>query len=228
MPQSWYLFQSGPADAPRNMAWDEVLLEAIPQLARPLVRFYGWTELAGTFGYFQKHAEVEQMTALRPLIRRPTGGGFVSHAADWTYSLLAPPAHPWYALKATESYERIHKWIQAAFEALNVQTILSPIWQNPLPGQCFAGPERFDLVWQGRKIAGAAQRRMRHGLLIQGSVQPLLPGICRTDWEKAFCDVATVRENLEWTSFEPDLPLTQRAIRLASEKYGQLSYNGKR
>ena len=58
------------------MACDEVLLEAALRLAQPIVRLYGWTEPAATFGYFQKYAEVEAMTELRPLIRRPTGGGW--------------------------------------------------------------------------------------------------------------------------------------------------------
>ena len=47
-------------------------------------RFYAWLEPAATFGYFQRFAEVERMTLLRPLLRRPTGGGLVPHAADWT------------------------------------------------------------------------------------------------------------------------------------------------
>jgi hypothetical protein len=43
--------------------------------------------------------------------------------------------------------------------------------KSEIPGACFAGHERFDLLWRGRKIAGAAQRRNQLGLLIQGSVQ---------------------------------------------------------
>ena len=40
-------------------------------------------------------------------------------------------------------------------------------------GPCFAGYEKFDVLWHGKKIAGAAQRRNKLGLLIQGSVQPI-------------------------------------------------------
>ncbi len=94
------------------MALDEALLEAAARLGRPVLRFYGWTEPAATFGYFQKYAEVERATLLRPLIRRPTGGGIVPHDADWTYSLVFPPDHEWHSLKAEESYRRVHEWIQ--------------------------------------------------------------------------------------------------------------------
>src|ERR1039458_9410999 len=78
---SWLLLQSGPGPAAFNMALDEALLKAMPRLSRPVLRFYGWTEPAATFGYFQKYADVERATRLRPLIRRPTGGGIVPHAA---------------------------------------------------------------------------------------------------------------------------------------------------
>jgi len=36
---------------------------------------------------------------------------------------------------------------------------------------CFANPVNADVMSDGRKIAGAAQRRTRHGLLQQGSIQ---------------------------------------------------------
>ena len=36
---------------------------------------------------------------------------------------------------------------------------------------CFANPVRADVMMDGRKIAGAAQRRTRRGLLQQGSIQ---------------------------------------------------------
>src|SRR5204862_2694280 len=94
-----------------NMACDEVLLNAVSQLQRPVLRFYGWTEPAATFGYSQKYTDIAQWTKLRPLIRRPTGGGLVPHDADWTYTLVFPENHPWYSLSAVESYERIHDWI---------------------------------------------------------------------------------------------------------------------
>src|SRR3989442_10321356 len=101
------LLQSGPCDAAFNMALDEAVLEAMPRLGQPVLRFYGWTEKAASFGYFQKYAQIEQMTLLRPLVRRPTGGGLVPHDADWTYSLTFPTNHQWYSFSATESYRSV-------------------------------------------------------------------------------------------------------------------------
>jgi lipoate-protein ligase A len=193
------------------MALDEALLEAMPRLSEPALRFYGWTEPAASFGYFQKFSEVEKSILLRPLVRRPTGGGIVPHDADWTYSLAFPANHQWYGLRAQESYRRAHEWIQAAFARLDVP-----------------GHEKSDVLWHGRKIAGAAQRRTRAGLLIQGSVQPPPLSLAKIDWQQAVCDVAVRDFGAQWSEFEPDTLLRERAEALAREKYAQAAYNQKR
>ena len=224
----WYLLESVPGDHAFNMALDEALLQAVPRLGQPVLRFYSWTEPAASFGYFQKYAEVERMTLLRPLVRRPTGGGLVPHDADWTYSLAFPPGDDWYLLRATDSYQRVHEWIQAAFARLGITTELAPSCHKTQAGQCFIGREKFDVLWSGQKIAGAAQRRTRDGLLIQGSVQPRRLGPSRADWQKAICDVGCSAQGAQWVSFELDTPLAERVHELVRQKYSQASYNQKR
>ncbi len=209
------------------MALDEALLDAAPQLNRPVLRLYSWAELAATFGYFQRFRDVEKMTSLRPLIRRPTGGGLVPHDADWTYSLIFPPSENWYSLKAIESYKQLHQWLQSSFDNAGLTTQLSPGIPKEIPGQCFLGAERFDLIWQDRKIAGAAQRRTRQGLLIQGSVQPP-PGLARARWEQALCEVAREQWNVDWAPLDLSSALQARMRSLAAEKYGTPEYNQRR
>ena len=224
----WLLLNSGKCAAAFNMALDEALLENVSRLGKPVLRFYGWTEPAATFGYFQKFSEVERATHLRPLIRRPTGGGIVPHDADWTYSFVVPPNHEWHSLKAIESYRRIHEWIQSAFTKLKIETELAPCCKKSAPGQCFAGYEKFDLLWHGKKIAGAAQRRNKSGLLIQGSVQPPPISIARTDWENAMQSAASENYPVEWKSFLSDDNLHARTKSLADVKFSKDSFNQKR
>lgn len=208
------------------MALDEALLEGAAEIGKPVLRFYGWQEPAATFGYFQKYADVELMTGLRPLLRRPTGGGLVPHKNDWTYSVAFPPGHEWYQLKAEESYRRVHEWIRDAFTLLGLPTELSPCCQKDIPGQCFIGAEKYDLLNGGKKIAGAAQRRNKHGLLIQGSVQPPPPKLSRASWQEAMKSVAQNSWGVAWSEFKA-IP-SKRIEELAREKYAVTGYNQKR
>jgi lipoate-protein ligase A len=228
---SWFFLNSGKGDPAFNMALDEALLENAARLKHPVLRFYGWTEAAATFGYFQKYSEVERATRLRPLIRRPTGGGIVPHDADWTYSVAVPPGHEWHSLAATESYRRIHEWIQHAFAELKIATELAPQAHkaaSPIPGgACFVGYEKFDLLWHGKKIAGAAQRRNRLGLLIQGSVQPPPVTIARSDWEHAMLTAGEKAFGIVWQSTDADALLLAEAERLTAAKFSRKEYNQK-
>jgi lipoate-protein ligase A len=225
--QTWSLLESAPGNAAYNMALDEALLEAVAQLKQPILRFYSWHEPAASFGYFQRYLVIEQSTLLRPLVRRPTGGGLVPHNSDWTYSVIFPTVHEWYSVSASESYQRVHQWIQASFATLQVVADLAEGCRDAQTGECFVGYVKNDLLWQGRKIAGAAQRRTRSGLLIQGSIQPPPVQLCRTQWHQAMCDSASKRD-INWIKFEMTQALKNRTEQLAIQKYSQEAYTKKR
>lgn len=213
--------------ASTNMAIDEALLRRAVEIGYPILRFYGWSQPAATFGYFQRIDEVAKMTRLRPLIRRPTGGGLTPHDRDWTYSLTVPPGFQWYGLRAPSSYHLIHSWIQAVFSRLGHGAELARRAALTIPGQCFAGAEKSDVLWHGRKIAGAAQRRNHHGLLIQGSVHCPFPSLQRGRWEEAFCDEAQRRWGVRWAKLDVE-EVAELSHRLNLEKYSQSSYNRRR
>lgn len=211
-----------------NMALDEALLETSEDQGKPVLRFYAWTKAAGTFGYFQHYDEIAAHTLLRPLIRRPTGGGLVPHDRDWTYSLAFPISHRWYSLNAQESYRTVHQWISAAFEYMSISTELaSAAVPSPL-GHCFVGAERDDVLWHGKKIAGAAQRRNRMGLLIQGSIQPPPIPLDRAMWERAMLAVAEKTWNVRWQELPPSSPVYERAMELEKDKYSRDWFHRKR
>ena len=216
------LLRMGKRPAAENMAVDEALLQSVADWKQPVLRLYGWSEPAATFGYFQRYKDVERMTALRPLVRRPTGGGLVPHDADWTYSLAFPPSADWYQLKAVESYRAVHAWIKEAFARLGLASQLATQRAKEHIGQCFVGAEQFDVLHENRKIAGAAQRRTKHGLLIQGSIQPP-KGVKREDWEQAFLEVAGVT----WRPLDLDDAFDARVRELAN-KYSSSAYNQRR
>lgn len=221
---AWKIIDTGPGQSAWNMAVDEALLESSAEIAAPILRFYGWLQPAATFGYFQHYAEIAAWTPLRPLIRRTTGGGLVPHDSDWTYSLIIPPSDPWYELRAVQSYQRLHHWLAAALQSAGIPAILAAKAQKEIPGQCFAGAEQHDVLVNGQKVAGAAQRRARYGLLIQGSVQRLDKFLDRHRWQRFMIQALGAHSDI-W-----ELPpsVKQRADELTSIKFSQPAHNQRR
>jgi lipoate-protein ligase A len=151
-----------------NMAIDEALLE---HATAPSIRFYKWDHPALSFGYFGKFTDVANHAGQRDLARRWTGGGIVFHGNDLTYSIVIPPTEPAFSESSTSIYEKIHDAIRAAFAANGQRVELAANVAPKISDSCFANPVRADVILNGHKVAGAAQRLTRRGLLQQGSIQ---------------------------------------------------------
>lgn len=196
--------------AAENMALDFLLLQRYPDETALRFRHYDWRRPAFTFGYSQKIGFIRAHLPSGEnfdLCRRPTGGGLVDHRQDWTFSLVIPRGHALYDARATESYRAVHECLAAALVALGQPAELqrSPAPIEPVeesrgdPGRrkssaaafaeavpagiCFERAEVHDVVnpATGAKIAGAAQKRNKRGLLLQGSIEK---GAVRAlDWD---------------------------------------------
>src|SRR6266568_1934293 len=154
--------------AATNMAIDETLLEVV---TIPSIRFYRWNSPALSFGYFGKFADVADYATERDLVRRWTGGGIVFHGDDLTYSIVIPETEPAFGESSMSIYEKIHNALCAALVLSGQDGELATNGAPKISDSCFANPVRADVLSNGRKIAGAAQRRTRRGLLQQGSIQ---------------------------------------------------------
>lgn len=157
-----------PHAAALNMALDEVLLG---HAEGPLLRVYRWARPAVSFGYFGKVADVEAAWPGREMVRRWTGGGIVPHGADVTYTLLVTRGCAFFRLGAEESYRAIHECLAALLVEQGSAVRVAAVAGAKVSDACFENPARYDLLADGGKIAGAAQRRTRAGLLHQGSIQ---------------------------------------------------------
>jgi lipoate-protein ligase A len=175
--------------AAENMALDFLLLQRYPQAKAARFRHYEWRGPAFTFGLSQSLEFVRaQLPAGKDfdLCRRPTGGGVVDHRDDWTYTLVIPRGHPLEAERATQSYRSVHACLADALRALGAPVVLKERHVNAtasnLPGVCFQRAEVFDVLneYTGDKVAGAAQKRNKNGLLLQGSIWK--PAAGAVDW----------------------------------------------
>ena len=219
-----------PRSAALNMAIDEALLEHV---AAPSIRFYRWTSAALSFGYFGRFADVTSYARERDLVRRWTGGGIVFHGDDLTYSIVIPAGDPVFGESSMSIYEKIHCALRNALAANGGGVELAAMGrdaalrrprtaQRAVPtNMCFANAVRADVMIDGRKIAGAAQRRTRAGLLQQGSIQGVDLGNGLA--ERFAKELSHNRE----TSSLPDT-VQNRAQEIAARKYGTEDWLRKR
>ena len=177
------------AGAAENMALDFLLLQRYPAPEVARFRHYDWRTQAFTFGLSQA---MDYIRANLPagenldLCRRPTGGGLVDHRNDWTYCLVIPRAHALFEAPATQAYRDVHAALAAAMQALGEPVALQET-RHPTeegPTICFERPELYDVLntATGAKIAGAAMKRNKNGLLLQGSIEKSRVG--PIDWDK--------------------------------------------
>jgi lipoyl(octanoyl) transferase len=219
-----------PHSAAMNMAIDEALLETA---VVPTIRFYRWRSPALSFGYFGKFSDVAIYTAERDLVRRWTGGGIVFHGDDLTYSIVIPASDPVFDESSIAIYERIHRALCGALVKTGQRAVVAGgvdpggfsaatrAAVNASGYNCFANPVRADVMMDGRKIAGAAQRRTRRGLLQQGSIQ----GFARkTDLAQKFARALSAN----CSEFEANEEIFRRAREFAQQKYGTESWQRRR
>jgi lipoate-protein ligase A len=199
-----------PRSAAMNMAVDEALLASA---TFPALRFYRWRGPALSFGYFGSYADVADQRGEREIVRRWTGGGVVPHGTDLTYSVIVPASHPFFARSSLAIYSGLHDAIREALEENGIAASLANAVSPKISQECFANAVRADVISQGQKIAGAAHRRSRAGLLHQGSIQRAnLPDRFRDDLARVICD------RFERKALSPEL--IDRATTIAGAKYG--------
>jgi lipoate-protein ligase A len=237
-----------PRSAAMNMAIDGALLD---HAALPSIRFYRWHSPALSFGYFGRFSDVAIHTRARELVRRWTGGGIVFHGEDLTYSIVIPSDDAAFAESSISIYEKVHQSLRSVLiadgqraelaaettpnsdksragvqrpaysaEAMSAKagTLNAQLADNK---SCFANPVRADVMVDGRKIAGAAQRRTRRGLLQQGSIQGV-------ELESKFAEQFVQALSANCGERHIDGRILDRACELAKRKYATDAWLRKR
>lgn len=182
----WNILDTGIQTAEENMAFDKKLLESMSPNSAPILHLYDWQRESATYGYFIKPEEfLDRAKAAKrglDLARRPTGGGIVFHTFDLAFSVLVPANHPGCTENTLENYAFVNNLVQEAIAPLLPEkSNLLP--QDPVPldessrNFCMAKPTIYDVMIQGRKIGGAAQRKKKQGFLHQGTISITPPNL---------------------------------------------------
>ena len=219
----WFQLVDPPQTPAYNMACDEWLLYNIGRFGRPILRVYGWDRPAFSIGYFQAYKVREAGVAV---VRRPTGGGSVDHRLDETYSVVLPRAHDWCRKCACDRYRAVHDVVRNVFLQRSLKTEFAPAAPAGAArsdADCYLEPTAYDLVMDGQKVGGAAQRLTRVGLLHQGSVLKMGKPWGAGEWVRGFGMGGIRLEPLKLS-----LEMKQEIQILAHGKYQQSAWNQKR
>lgn len=179
--EQWRFLDTGQGPPAWNMAVDEAMLSAHARgLVPPTVRFYGWDPPTLSIGYFQRAEEDVDIQRLRRrglgFVRRPTGGRAVLHHRELTYSVVVSETHPLMPRTVVESYRVISNGLAEGFRRLGLTAHMVPRnGRRPTEpsfgsAACFESPSWYELVVEGRKIAGSAQLRQNGAILQHGSI----------------------------------------------------------
>ncbi len=174
-----------PTDSFLNMAIDEALLLSCqrgeePSLF-PTIRFYQWSTPTLSLGYSQRSSRTVardycQMAGIN-VVRRITGGRSVLHHREVTYSVVARSDEPPFSGSISDTYRLISRAIVGALASMEVAAELAGKAKDhsfttslTTRSPCFYSPSRHEVVYQGKKMVGSAQKRLRGSFLQHGSI----------------------------------------------------------
>jgi len=163
-----------------NMALDEALLHSVANgESLPVLRFYRWQPATVTLGYAQSVTTDLDLDVCRQagldVVRRSTGGRAVLHDQEVTYAVIAPLNAGLFGNSVLDCYRVISKVLQETLIQLGLPAQLVPGKprdgnQNATKAVCFSTPSQYELIIDGRKVAGSAQKRHGQAFLQHGSI----------------------------------------------------------
>jgi lipoyl(octanoyl) transferase len=218
---TWRLIRSESLSGAMNMALDEALFESVGAgNSLPTLRLYRWHPAALSLGYGQKTEDVD-MTACRScgldIVRRITGGRAVLHDREVTYAVIVPAKDPLFPGGILDNYRVIALVLRETLAEFGIRTDLEPGRSGNSRARhsaCFTAPSSWELVHQGRKMAGSAQKRNDRAFLQHGSI-PLemdLPRMQRILGPAGSSGMRLLEKKIGWLNRYLEEPVSIEAV----------------
>jgi lipoate-protein ligase A len=171
-------------EAQSNMDTDrERALHLASGEAKPMLRLYSWKPYSVSLGAHQRESDIDFAACERlgiAVVRRPTGGRAIFHANELTYSLVLPLATTLEPKRtAHDIYRDVHILLLQALQSLGAEGLdfekkqpdfRSLYRSGSVAMPCFASSARYELLFDGRKVVGSAQKLYGNVVLQHGSV----------------------------------------------------------
>ncbi|MFA5287288.1 MAG: lipoate--protein ligase family protein [Candidatus Omnitrophota bacterium] len=168
------------------MAVDEKIFTRYMKDGIPAFRVYSWQVPSFTYGVSQKpEREMNMAQCVKDGIRfakRMTGGGILFHHHEITYSLVCSKDDIGEDKDVFVSYRKICAFLIFFYQSLGLKPSFACEVENFIDNSaahplCSASHEKYDIVINGKKIGGNAQKRNRQAVFQHGSIPMSL------DWE---------------------------------------------
>lgn len=158
--------------AQENMAIDDALLSSYKNEDRAILRLYTWDNsfTIGVSQDFSKYNFCDDFKGNHA--KRITGGGVLFHGHDLSYSLVIPASYL-EEFNIKESYENICSFILDFYKKLGLNAMYAKDDINVQLSKseyCQVGFEAYDILANGTKIGGNAQRRTKKAIFQHGSI----------------------------------------------------------
>lgn len=173
--KTFTLLISPSLSAKENMLIDKELFDSFKNSSLPTFRVYEW-EPSFSYGISQKIDSIKNLEDLKKYhqnyAQRMTGGGILFHGNDISYSLIIPISYV-KSLSVKESYELLCRFLIHFYKSLG----LNPIYAKDIESidlsksqYCQQGFEPYDILVNGKKVGGNAQRRSKESIFQHGSI----------------------------------------------------------
>jgi lipoate-protein ligase A len=172
---SFRFIDSNKATARENMAIDEALFSFFDEDSKPIFRLYNWT-CSYSVGVNQPFSIAKIQN--NDYAKRMTGGGVLFHGNDISYSfILNSSLLKGYSVK--KSYEIICLFLMKFYKSIGLSAYFAKDDSNISFSKnafCQLGFEEYDILINGKKIGGNAQKRNKKVIFQHGSIS--LNNIC--------------------------------------------------
>jgi lipoate-protein ligase A len=203
-----------------NMARDEAMLAA----GAPAARLYGWRPACASLGRAQTEADVDADAARAwgiDVVQRPTGGGAILHnETEVTYAVVLPLDHPGLPKDVPGSFAFLSQGVVLALRDLGLPAEIESVPDNTRETLCYVRRQGTNVMVNGRKISGGAQRRngaavLQHGTVIVERDEARMATLFRTDVAQIRARVTSLREEGVSVSREKLLEVLARGFERA-------------
>ena len=173
--KTFALCTSQSLSAKDNMRIDRELYDGFKSSHVPIFRVYEW-EASFTYGVSQNIDILRNLEHLQQYHenheQRMTGGGILFHGNDISYSLIIPTSYV-KNLSVKQSYEVICGFLIEFYRSLGLDPVYAKDLQDinlSKSAYCQEGFEPYDILVDGKKIGGNAQRRSKDTIFQHGSI----------------------------------------------------------